>query len=273
MFAQLWLPSRETAHPGYLHPQARGSHCCYYTPPQRRAHQALAPVRRLVLRHCGRLDWEVHSVLSQPQLSSLCRAAQAEGYLVRGLGPTHRLLGPFLSMIPEINYPCACGGFKQAASGTQELMRFWGGGLLAFLPVLTWVTPEIGGGGTRDSRLMTKSFKELWIPITSSGLLPCNHHYNHGGLVHVHLGASFSPAAGFPEYDIQSLHFFLSSSLPPSCVPFPPCLSCSWAGEVGKVYRVDIITAGPWRPLSILTTRTHLAIYPHSDSEQELRPV
>lgn len=54
----------------------------------------------------------------------------------------------------------------------------------------------------RHSRLMTKHFKELQMPITSSSLLPCNHHYNHGGLFHVHLGATFSPAAGFPEFDI-----------------------------------------------------------------------
>lgn len=107
MFAQLmatfsgnlppWLP----ASPGKRKP----------LPPQRRACQALAPVRRLVLRHRGRLDWEVHSVLSQPHLSSLCRVAQVEDYLVRGLGPSHGHIGPFLAMIPEINYPCACGGF------------------------------------------------------------------------------------------------------------------------------------------------------------------
>lgn len=114
----------------------------------RRACQTLSHVRRLVLRHCGRLDWEVHSVLFQPHLSFLCRVAQVEVYLVRGVGPTHSLLGPFLSMTPEINYPCACGEFlslensgwipkshtarghwqplviKQAASGAQELVRF-----------------------------------------------------------------------------------------------------------------------------------------------------
>ena len=78
---------------------------------------------------------------------------------MRGLGPTHRLLGPFLSMIPEINYPCACGGFKQAASGTQELMRFWGGGHLANQTVLTWVTPEIGGGGDERLKAYDKKFQ------------------------------------------------------------------------------------------------------------------
>lgn len=69
---------------------------------RRRACQALALVRRLVLRHCGRLDWEMHSVLFQPHLSFLCRVAQVEVCLVRGVGPTHSLLGPFLSMTPKL---------------------------------------------------------------------------------------------------------------------------------------------------------------------------
>lgn len=69
----LWPPSRETSHPGYLR-----SHCCRSTPPERRACQALARVRRLLLRHCGRQDWEVHSVLFQPHLACLLRAAQVE---------------------------------------------------------------------------------------------------------------------------------------------------------------------------------------------------
>ena len=73
---------------------------------------------------------------------------------MRGLGPTHRLLGPFLSMIPEINYPCACGGFKQAASGTQELMRFWGGGgVLPEKRGLIWFTRDFGGGGGREGEM------------------------------------------------------------------------------------------------------------------------
>lgn len=92
-------------------PRQEEATCCHYTPPQRRGCQALAHVRRPVLRHCGRVDWEVHSGLSQPCVSSLCRVAQVEVYLVRGLGPTHSLLGPLLSTIPEINYPCACGRF------------------------------------------------------------------------------------------------------------------------------------------------------------------
>lgn len=107
----LWPPSWATSHPGYGVPRQEEATCCHYTPPQRRGCQALAHVRRPVLRHCGRVDWEVHSGLSQPCVSSLCRVAQVEVYLVRGLGPTHSLLGPLLSTIPEINYPCACGRF------------------------------------------------------------------------------------------------------------------------------------------------------------------
>lgn len=78
--------------------------------------------------------------------------------------------------------------------------------------------------------------------MPSSSLLPRTRHYNHGCWVHVHLGASFCPAAGFPEYDIP-----ISPLLPkffPAAIlwTLPLRLSRPWAGEVDKAYRADTIS-------------------------------
>lgn len=78
--------------------------------------------------------------------------------------------------------------------------------------------------------------------MPSSSPLTCTPHYNHGCRVHVHLGASFSPAAGFPEYNIP-----ISSLLPkfyPATILWTPPLRLSqpWAGEVDKAYRADTVS-------------------------------
>lgn len=64
-----------------------------------------------------------------------------------------------------------------------------------------------------------------------SSLLPCNHHYDHGGLFHVRLGANVFAAADFPECGtpISSL---LSNFFPAAILCTPPLPDLAVTGQV-----------------------------------------
>lgn len=242
----VWPPSRAASLPGCLvHRQEEPTAALTRRPREGPAKPSLGSGRRLVLRHCGSLR------LGSAHSSFLGRAAQGVASFVRGLGPTHSLLGPFRSVIPEGNYPCAFGRFhfshwttvarypsptKLWAPGSQ-----WGPGvgevlkgrerLSICLPVLIWVTPETWGAG-EDTQAFHKKFgRALDSHHVFSSRLPCSHHYDHGGLFHVHFGASVAPAAGFPECDMP-ISSLLSNFFPAAILGTLPLPVSAVAGRV-----------------------------------------
>lgn len=130
------LPGQPPSLGACVHRQEEPTAALTRRPREGPAKPSLRSGRRLVLRHCGSLR------LGSAHFSFLGRAAQVVASFVRGLGPTHSLLGPFRSVIPEGNYPCAFGRFHfstgqqwlgtrvpqnsgpLAASGAQESVRF-----------------------------------------------------------------------------------------------------------------------------------------------------
>lgn len=75
----------------------------------------------------GDSDWEGLSVCWSLPLPVFVLGCSSGG-LLRGLGHTHGLLGPFRSVIPEGNYPCAFGRFLfhwTAVARYQNSTELW----------------------------------------------------------------------------------------------------------------------------------------------------
>lgn len=97
--------------------------------------------------------------------------------------------------------------------------------------MLIWVTPETWGAGEDTQAFYKKFGRALDSHHVFSSRLPCSHHYDHGGLFHVHFGASVGPAAGFPECDMP-ISSLLSNFFPAAILGTLPLPVSAVAGRV-----------------------------------------